>query len=697
MREAQEEGASVEPQSIGRPLNRLNAESSPYLRQHAANPVDWFPWGEEAFARAKAEDKPILLSIGYSACHWCHVMAHESFECEDIAALMNRDFINVKVDREERPDLDDIYQKSVQVFTGRGGGWPLTMFLTPDREPFYGGTYFPPASRYNLPGFPDVLRGVIEAYRHHRDEVTRNVERVKTGLLRVGTPRRSDEPLTEQLLEQAGGELGGLFDDVHGGFGDGPKFPTVPPLNFMLRPSACPGDESLRRKVLFQLRRMAAGGIYDHLGGGFHRYSVDGQWMVPHFEKMLYDNAQLVRLYLDGWRLTKEERFRHVVEDTLEYVRRELTHQDGAFFAAQDADSEGREGAFFVWDQAELTAILGADLGGEFCRAYGVTESGNFDGKNVLHRLGGLEASADEAEQADLLLRPARAKVLAVRNRRSRPARDENILTGWNAMMVCAFLDAYQAFGATTYLTAAERALTFLLDYAYAEGRVYRTVTAGQARLNGYLDDAAWLATALLDAFEATSHRWYLEQAREIAQAVFKRFWDDTAGGCFFTSHDHEALLQRMMAGTDSALPSGNAVFASFLLRLFSFTGEEGYYERARRIVTLFHRTMTHNPYGASAMLCAGDWLLSQPKEVVVIGARGNPLTEALLTTVHQRYLSNRVVLAVDPSRQPDESPLPLAAGKTGLRGNPAAYVCHGRTCSAPVTEPKDLERLLLS
>ncbi|BFU93838.1 MAG: conserved protein of unknown function [Nitrospira sp.] len=686
----------MESQPVDHPPNRLNAESSPYLRQHAANPVDWFPWGAEAFARAKAEDKPILLSIGYSACHWCHVMAHESFERADIAALMNRDFINVKVDREERPDLDEIYQKSVQVFTGRGGGWPLTMFLTPDQEPFYGGTYFPPAPRHNLPGFPDVLRGVIEAYRHHRDEVAKNVERVKAGLLRVGLPKRSDEPLTERLLQEAGKKLGSLFDDVHGGFGDGPKFPTVSPLNFMLRSSACPGDESLRRKVLFQLRRMAAGGIYDHLGGGFHRYSVDGHWMVPHFEKMLYDNAQLVRVYLDGWRLTKEARFRHVVEDTLEYVQRELTHQDGGFFAAQDADSEGREGAFFVWDQAELMAILGADLGGEFCRAYGVTEGGNFDGKNVLHRLGGVEASADEAEQADAFLRPARGKVLVVRDRRPRPARDENMLTGWNAMMVCAFLDAYHAFGTTAYLATAERALTFLVDYAYADGRVHRTITAGHGRLNGYLDDAAWLATALLDAFEATSHRWYLEQTREIAEAALRHFWDDAAGGCFFTSHDHEALLQRMMSGTDGALPSGNAVFAAFLLRLFSFTGEEGYYERARRIVTLFHRAMAQNPYGASAMLGAADWLVSQPREVVVVGPRGNPLTEALVTTVHQLYLSNRVVLAVDQSRHAGESQLPLAAGKTGIQGNPAAYVCHGRTCSAPVTEPRELERLLL-
>ncbi|HEX8750938.1 MAG TPA: DUF255 domain-containing protein, partial [Nitrospira sp.] len=329
---------------VGRPSNRLTTESSPYLRQHADNPVDWYPWGKEALARAKAEDRPILLSIGYSACHWCHVMACECFENTEIATLMNREFVNIKVDREERPDLDDIYQKSVQVFTGRGGGWPLTIFLTPDQEPFYGGTYFPPAAKYNLPAFPDVLRGVVEAYRHHRDEVARNVERVKAGLSRVGVPKAADEALTQQLLNDAANELGLLFDDAHAGFGDGPKFPTVPPLNLMLRHSARTGEETLRQKVLFQLRVMAAGGIYDHLGGGFHRYSVDGRWMVPHFEKMLYDNAQLVRIYLDGWRLTKEERFRQVVEGTLDYVRRELTHTDGAFFAAQDADSEGREG-----------------------------------------------------------------------------------------------------------------------------------------------------------------------------------------------------------------------------------------------------------------------------------------------------------------------------------------------------------------
>ncbi|HEX5550160.1 MAG TPA: thioredoxin domain-containing protein, partial [Nitrospira sp.] len=423
--------------STDRVPNRLTTESSPYLKQHAENPVEWYPWGPEALSRAQSEDKPILLSIGYSACHWCHVMAHESFDNAEIAALMNQHFINVKVDREERPDLDDIYQKSAQVFTGRSGGWPLTMFLTPDQEPFYGGTYFPPVPRHSLPAFPDVLRGVIEAYRNHPDEVRKNVERVKTGLHRISTLKSSVEPLTDRLLDQAGIELARWFDPMHGGFGESQKFPTVPPLNVMLRQSVRKADPSLREKVLQQLRTMAAGGIYDHIGGGFHRYAVDVEWKVPHFEKMLYDNAQLVRLYLDGWRLTKEARFREVVEETLEYVRREMTHPDGAFYAAQDADSEGLEGAFFVWTPEEIEAVLGRELGGEFCRLYGATPEGNFEGKNVLQRLGGGQ-QAEGLDTEESVFKAARMKLLAARDKRAKPQRDENILTSWNAMMISA-------------------------------------------------------------------------------------------------------------------------------------------------------------------------------------------------------------------------------------------------------------------
>ena len=684
----------VDLSSTDRVPNRLIAESSPYLKQHADNPVEWYPWGPEALSRAQAEDKPILLSIGYSACHWCHVMAHESFDNPEIAALLNRHFINVKVDREERPDLDDIYQKSAQVFTGRSGGWPLTMFLTPNQEPFYGGTYFPPVPRHSLPAFPDVLRGVIEAYRNHPDEVRKNIERVKTGLQRVSTPKSSAELPTNRLLDQAGTELARWFDPMHGGFGEGQKFPTVPPLNVMLRESVRKADPSLLEKVLQQLRTMAAGGIYDHVGGGFHRYAVDVEWKIPHFEKMLYDNAQLVRLYLDGWRVTKEERFREVVEETLEYVRREMTHPDGAFYAAQDADSEGREGAFFVWTPEEIEAVLGRELGGEFCRLYGARPEGNFEGKNVLHRLGGGQR-AEGLDTEESVFKAARMKLLATRDKRAKPQRDENILTSWNAMMISALFDAAATFGVPAYRAAAEKALTFLLDYAFAHGRVSRTVAGGHGRLNGYLDDAAWLATALLDAFEATGHRWYLEQALAVTESLLSHFWDEVEGGCFFTSHDHERLIQRMKTGTDGAIPSGNAVATSVLLRLFSFTGEERYYERAGRILRVFQTVMAQNPYSASALLCTLDWWLTGPKEIVILGTREHSVTQAMLTMVHQRYIPNRIVLTVEEAASCGTSDLSLMKGKVRLDGRPTAYVCQHRTCSPPVTDAQQLEGML--
>jgi uncharacterized protein YyaL (SSP411 family) len=691
MTSAERKDHAVELSSTERAPNRLITEASPYLRQHAGNPVEWYPWGPEALSRAKSENMPILLSIGYSACHWCHVMAHESFDNPEIAALMNRHFVNIKVDREERPDLDDVYQSSAQVFTGRSGGWPLTMFLTPDQEPFYGGTYFPPVARHSLPAFPDVLNGVIEAYRNHPDEVRKNIERVKTGLVRISTPKAAKEPPTVRLLEQGGSEIARWFDPIHGGFGGGPKFPTVPPLSLMLRHSARAADPSLREKVLHQLRTMAAGGIYDHVGGGFHRYAVDAEWRIPHFEKMLYDTAQLVRVYLDGWRLTKDGRFREVVEDTLEYLRREMTHPDGAFFSAQDADSEGMEGAFFVWTPKEIEDILGRDLGGEFCRIYGVTSEGNFEGRNVLHRLGSGQPAGGESDES--VLKAARLKLLAARDKRVRPQRDENVLTSWNAMMISALFDAAGAFGVPSYRAAAEKALTFLLDYAFADGRVYRTVAGHCGRLNGYLDDAAWLAAALLDAFEATFHRWYLDQAVAVTDSLLSSFWDEAEGACFFTSHDHERLIQRMKTGTDTALPSGNAIAASVLLRLFSFTGEGRYYERAERIFRVFHSVMTQNPYSSAALLCSLDWWVDGPKEIVIVGERGNALTEALLSTVHQRFIPNRIVVGGEGLSGGRE--LPLMKGKMRVDGRPTAYVCHRQTCSAPVTDAQHFSAML--
>lgn len=688
-------GVNVESKNPDSFPNRLITESSPYLRQHALNPVEWYAWGPEALARAKAENKPIHLSIGYSACHWCHVMAHECFENPDIAKLMNEQFINVKVDREERPDLDDIYQKAAQVFLGRGGGWPLTMFLTPDQEPFYGGTYFPPEPRYNLPGFPQVLLGVVEAYRNHGADVRKNVERVKAGLARVGSHQPSQEPLTDRLLDDGVKDLELFFDPVHGGFGEGPKFPTVPPLSLLLRQSYRTKDGAHQEKVLLQLRTMAAGGMYDHLGGGFHRYSVDGQWLVPHFEKMLYDNAQLVRIYLDGWRLTKESRFRQVVEETLDYLRRELTHPDGAFFAAQDADSEGEEGKYFVWEARDILTVLGGELGEQFCRTYGVTGSGNFEGKNVLNRLGMLGLSPEEQERIESHLRAARKKLHVAREERVKPQRDENVLTSWNALAVSAFLDAYQTLGTPWYLTAAEQALTFLIDYAIHDGHVFRTVTGGRGRISGYLDDYAYLAAALLDAFEATSHIWYLDQARVVADSLLAQFWDDAVGGFFFTGKNHESLIHRMKSGVDSAVPSGNAVAVQVLLRLFSLTGDRLYDDRAEQTLRVFQDVMDQNAYGTAAMLCALDLHLSRPKEVVIVGNRGNPVTESFIATVHQRYVPNKIVFLLDGSGRGKEFDLPLAAGKVSVNGQPTAYVCHRFSCSQPVTESAQLELLL--
>jgi uncharacterized protein len=686
---------NVEAKDLNRP-HRLASEASSYLRQHAGNPVEWYAWGPEALSRAKADQKPIHLSIGYAACHWCHVMARECFEDQGIATLLNEHFINIKVDREERPDLDDLYQKAAQVFLGRGGGWPLTMFLTPDQEPFYGGTYFPPLPRHNLPGFPQVLLGVVEAFRKHGDDVRKNIDRVTAGLARVTAHPLSEEPLEERLLDDAVKDLELFFDPMHGGFGEGPKFPTVPPLSLFLRHASRTKQPESQDRVLLQLRKMAAGGLYDHLGGGFHRYSVDAQWTVPHFEKMLYDNAQLVRIYLDGWRLTKEARFRQVVEETLDYLRRELTHPDGVFVAAQDADSEGEEGRYFVWERQEILASLGAEVGEQFCRAYGVMEEGNFEGKTVLNRLDTLALPLEEQMRIDHDLRTARSTLLAVRDRRLKPQRDDNVLTSWNALAISAFFDAYQTYGTASYLSAAETALTFLIDYAIEGGRVFRMVTGGKARIAGFLDDYAYLAAALLDAYEATSHVWYLNQARMVTDGLLDRFWDHGSGGFFFTAKDHEPLIHRMKSGTDSAVPSGNAVAVQVLLRLFSLTGERLYDDRAAQTLRVFRGLLDRNPYGSAAMLCTLDWYLSKPKEVVIVGRRGDGATEALVAAVHQQYVPNKLVLVSDDSCLDRSNRFPWVDGKVSLNGLPTAYVCQRFTCSQPVTESAQLTSLLL-
>jgi uncharacterized protein YyaL (SSP411 family) len=674
--------------------NRLIHETSPYLKQHAHNPVDWHPWGEEALTKAKAENKPILLSIGYSACHWCHVMERESFENPDIAKLMNENFVNIKVDREERPDLDDIYQKSAQAFMRRGGGWPLTVFLTPDQEPFWGGTYFPPTPRYGMPGFPEVLLGVAEAYNKEPHQVLQNTQKVKAGLRQISAPQPSNDPLTDELLDGAVKDLSAFYEPVHGGFGDAPKFPTPPPFHVLLRQFARTKDQKALDMTLHSLWKMAAGGIYDHLGGGFHRYSTDGQWLVPHFEKMLYDNAQLVRLYLDGWRLSREPRFKQVVEETLEYLRREMIHPDGGFYTAQDADSEGHEGKYFIWDPAEVKTILGLDLSEVFCRVYDITDQGNFEGKNIpnlIHANGKIDVKdPPNAEQA---FADARRKLLEVRERRVKPLRDDKILTGWNGLMLSGVLDAYQTLGNAAYLDMAEKALAFLLEHAYKNSRLFRTVTGGKGKLNGYLDDYAFLSAALIDAFETTAKPAYLDKARELTAVMLEQFWDSQAGGCFFTGKDHEPLIQRMKTAEDSAIPSGNAVAAMNFLRLFSYTGEQNYLDRAEQTLRLFRTHMDQNPFGMASMLCALDFYLAKPKEIVLVGKLDTAEMNDRLLKIYGRYVPNKTLVRADGA---GSGYVPAAAkGKTAIDGKPTAYVCHNFTCSQPVTDWESLKKLL--
>jgi len=669
--------------------NRLIHEASPYLRQHAQNPVDWYPWGEEALTRAKTEHKPILLSIGYSACHWCHVMERECFENADIAQLMNERFINIKVDREERPDLDDIYQKSAQAFTRRGGGWPLTIFLTPTQEPFFAGTYFPPIPQHGMPGFPQILLGVDQAFREDPDHVKENSQQILSVLRRLATPKPSDDPLAPSLLDEAAKDIEAYYEPLHGGFGHGPKFPMAAPYHLLFRQAFRTGNEDTQNLMLYSLYKIAAGGIYDHIGGGFHRYSVDAEWLVPHFEKMLYDNAQLVRLYLTGWRLTESSRFREVVEDTLTYISWEMLHPDGGFYSTQDADSEGEEGKFFTWTPDEITALLGSERGKAFCRAYNITESGNFEGTNICHLIRTKGLLPDEVEP---WIREARGTLRTARDQRIKPLRDEKILMSWNGLMASAFLDAYQTFGTPAYLEIAERTLTFLLAHGFHNGRLFRCIWNGKGTLNAYLDDYAFLIAALLDAFEATGKSIYLTHAQDLTATTVEFFWDGDRGGYFFTSSDHESLIQRMMVGHDSALPSGNAIMAMNLLRLFSFTQDSTYQSRAESLLKLYRRDMVHNAYGMASMLASLDRYLAPPLDIIILGAPDDSPTQSLLATAHSLFLPNKTVFL---SHSAQASALPVFAEKSLLQDQPTAYVCHNFTCSRPVSHPADLQILL--
>ena len=676
--------------------NRLIHETSPYLLQHAHNPVDWYAWGEEALARARTENKPILLSIGYSACHWCHVMEHESFENEAIAKVMNDHFINIKIDREERPDLDTIYMNAVQMM-GQRGGWPLTVFLTPDCVPFYGGTYFPPVDRHGLPAFPRLLLALVDAFQNRRAEIEESASGLLTELQRITEVAASTEALTTELLDHAAQQMLRAFDPVEGGFGRAPKFPPAMTLSFLLRQYKRTNEPALLAAVELTLDKMARGGMYDQLGGGFHRYSVDEKWLVPHFEKMLYDNALLARIYLDAWLVTGNTFYQQIATETLDYVRREMTAASGGFYSAQDADSEGEEGKFFVWTPEEVEALLGAEDAKLFNRYFDVSSGGNFEGHNILHVDESVETIAKllkvPPERLTEVIARGKRILFEAREQRVKPGRDDKMLTAWNGLMLRSFAEAAQVLSRPDYLEVAVRNAEFLLTTLKRDGRLLRTHKDGQSKLNAYQEDYAYLIDGLLALYEASfDARWFTE-ARALADTMIEQFWDAEHGGFYFTSNDHEALISRTKEFYDNATPAGNSVAAHVLLRLALFTGEARYRDLAEQILRLAQRDVQRMPNAFGHLLCAFDLYLTEACEIALVGPWESETMAEMMATVFRRYLPNKVVAAAAP-----DAPAipPLLAGRTAMRGQTTAYVCRHFECAAPVTAAEDLAKQLV-
>jgi hypothetical protein len=670
-------------------VNRLADETSPYLLQHADNPVDWYPWGEEALERARRKDRPILLSIGYAACHWCHVMERESFEDPETAALMNERFVSIKVDREERPDLDAIYMDAVQAMTGHGG-WPLTAFLTPDGKPFYAGTYFPNEDRHGLPSFRKVLKAIAETWEGRRHEAEEQAGRVVQAIERASSLGGSREALSEDVPQQASRGLRAAYDTRWGGFGGAPKFPQPMTLEFLLR-RHLRGDPDALDMVRTTLDRMAAGGMHDQLGGGFHRYSTDATWHVPHFEKMLYDNALLARVYVHAWLVTRDERYRRVAAGTCDYLLREMRHPYGGFFSSQDADSEGVEGKFFVWSWDELVSVAGEAV----ATAFGATPQGNWEGSNVLWFPVPVEAVAQELEVDELErdVERARAELFALREKRVAPGTDDKVLAAWNGMAISALSEAGRAFGEPAYVDAAVGAAVFVLENLRDDGgRLLRSWRDGRRGRPGYADDHALMAEACLTLYETTFElRWFVE-ARALADELIRLFHDPERGGFFQTGSDAEDLVIRPKELYDNALPSGNSAAADVLQRLAHLTGEPDYEHAGVSALRLVRDGMAGAPTGFGHALCALDLYLDRVREVAVVGAPGSEATRALVAEVtSRRFLPNHIlaVAGADDERSREEVALLLERPQIG--GRPTAYVCERFTCKLPVTEPEEL------
>ena len=715
---------AAEATNASKPMqtNALAREKSPYLLQHKNNPVQWYPWGEEAFEKAKREDKPIFLSVGYSTCHWCHVMAHESFESEEIAKIMNEHFVNVKVDREERPDVDRVYMTFVQATTG-GGGWPMSVFLTPDLKPFVGGTYYPPEDRFGRPGFPTVLKRIAEAWKTDRKNIVEHGDTIVEQLKQYSVAAAPKGQLDAKTALTGGlNQLARSFDDEHGGFGEAPKFPRPVSLNFLFRAYAREGAETRDGKAalamaITTLRKMADGGMHDHLGGGFHRYSVDKFWHIPHFEKMLYDQAQLASSYLDAFQITRGAEFENVARDILDYVRREMTDKRGGFFSAEDADSiielgkpEHAEGAFYVWTKAEIGKVLG-DSAEIFNRVYGVEEDGNapagsdpqgeFKGKNTLIRR---MSSADAAKyfkksESDIeqILAESRRKLFEARAKRPRPHLDDKIITAWNGLMISAFARAAQVLDDRDYLLAAQRSAKFLRENLWKDGALIRSYRDGASNIGGFADDYAFLIAGLLDLYEADFDFGWLKWAAELQTKMDELFLDKESGGYFSVSGKDPNILVRMKEDHDGAEPSPNSVAAMNLWRLAQITGDDKLRERAQKTINLFGEQLAKAPSAMPQMLCALDASLAKPRQIVIAGKADAEDTRALVREVHARFLPNKLLLLADAAEGQKWLGEQLEFFRTvgPIDGKAAAYVCENFVCQLPTSDVPKLRELL--
>ncbi|HSB73679.1 MAG TPA: aldo/keto reductase [Candidatus Methylomirabilis sp.] len=689
---------STQSQTPPRHVNRLIHETSPYLLQHAHNPVDWYPWGEEALAKAKAEQKPILLSIGYSACHWCHVMERESFEDEAIAALMNRHFVNIKVDREERPDLDDIYMNATLALNQGQGGWPMTVFLAPDQRPFFAGTYFPPADSFGRPGFASLLTHIAELWERQRDDLTAQAGQLTEYLQKKAGPLPAGD-IGENEIRNLVAQLAESFDKMYGGFGPAPKFPPSTALSLLLRHHRRTGEADALAMVTKTLDGMAQGGMYDHIGGGFARYATDQRWLVPHFEKMLYDNALLTRVYLEGHQVTGNPFYARIAREILDYVLREMTGPEGGFFSATDADSEGVEGKFYVWTPAEVEAVLGPDEAAAFCVYYDITDEGNWEGKSIPNTPRTLERVASRlsinVEKFRRSVEAGRAKLYEARRRRVPPGLDDKVLTAWNGMMLGAMAEGYRVLGEPRYLAGACRAADFVLTaLSRPDGGLYRTYRQGRAHLPAYLEDYAFLAEGLLDLYEAGGGLRFLREAARLAERILADFGDPAGGGFYDTARGHEALIMRHRDGIDGATSSANATAASTLARLSHHLDRPALREAASAAVSAYGQPIRQIGRAFCKSLAVVDFLLEGPVELALVGAPGEAGYEALAREIGRRYLPNRILAHHDPTSG-TEADLPLLAGKGLVGGRAALYVCRNFACQAPVTEPAEVDGAL--